>query len=368
MTIVDAPTERGVAAVQQDVLAVLVEPGVDLATARAEFTIGRGRRRLTRRVVAGSLAILLLAVVSTVVLRSGEDDPDAVLADRDEQVTSSTTSTPAPVATDPVAAVPDTVPVTTVVALTTTVPQPLVAAPTDTTPTTVLANQPLQATLAVLTPTVEAGATASIAVSWADPDLGNGAGSPRHTVAWGDPLVSTPVDATARVACDTPGAPGAGADTLRFRYSTPGAYVVRVVVETCGGQGAFGERVAVEGTVTVTPPMFVDATDPSIVAAGQSLVVFQPPLVAGGVWPALEGATVDYVPTTDPTPVPLRRGEAIPVFTTSGPATILILPADATGTVHLRWKDPAVCSSTAGTELSAADGGVLALPLVIVPC
>ena len=145
---------------------------------------------------------------------------------------------------------------------------------------------------------------------------------------------------------------------------------MRVTLETCGGTGAFGERLVLDATVpvTVTAPTFVDAADPALTSPGQSLVVFQPPLGNGATWPPLGLATVDYVPSTDPTPVPLAPGEAIPVFTTSGPATILVLPAGATGTVRLHWSDPAVCAATAGTDLSGPDGAVLSLPLAVVAC
>ena len=366
------PQGRSVESSQQELLARVAEPGLDLDAARAMFLARRRRGELTRRVVGGSIAVLVVALLVTgLVLRSG-DEPDELVADRDEQDTSTTTTTAVPdTAVDPlelapVTAAPTTAVPTTIAPVTTA---PVVAETTVAPPVTLPPNQPLQASATVLTPTVEAGAVVTVALAWSDQDLG--ASAPRHVVAWGDPVLSTPVDTSPVAPCDAPGAPASGVDTLQFRYSTPGTYLVRVTLETCGAQGAYGERVALDADVpiTVTAPTFVDADDPTLVARGQSVVVFQPPRADGVAWPALEGAQAHLVPQTMPTtPVPLLIGPGPVVYTTSGPAMVLVVPEGATGAITLRWPEGPTCAATVTGDLVDPDGRVRSLPLTPTSC
>ena len=367
------PQGRSVESAQQELLARVAEPGLDLDAARGVFLARRRRGELTRRVVGGSIVVLVVALLGTaLVLRSG-DEPDELVADRDEQDVSSTTTSTAvadtaidPLALAPVTAAPTTAAPTTVAPVTTV---PVVAETTVAPPTTLPPNQPLQASATVLTPTVEAGAVVTVALAWSDHDLGGS--TPRHVVAWGDPVLSTPVDTSPVAPCDVPGAPASGVDTLQFRYSTPGTYQVRVTLETCGAQGAYGERVALDADVpiTVTAPTFVDADDPTLVARGQSVVVFQPPRADGVAWPALEGAQAQLVPQTMPTtPLPLLMGPGPAVFTTSGPAMVLIVPEGATGAITLRWPEGPTCAATVAGDLIDPDGLVLSLPLTPTSC
>ena len=368
MTALDtAPRDAGSA--QQDLLARLAEPDIDLAAARAAFDLRRGRRALARRVVGCSAVVLVLAVLVSVLALRGGEDPDELVADRDDDVTTTSTSTTVAVATE-VELAPVTAPPTTAVTTPSAPPVTAAQAPVTEAPTTTLPpNQPLQASLTVLTPEVAAGGVARGALAWSDADLG--AGTPRHVVAWGDPILSTPVDTSPRAACDAPAGPTSGVDELQFRYSTPGTYLVRVTVETCGGQGAYAERVAVDAQVpiTVVAPTYVDPDDPEQTSRGQSVVVFTPPRPGGAPWPPLATAAVELVPSTDPTrPVLLRDAGGPEVFTTSGPATVLVVPEGAMGAIRVRWTDPASCATTTSGDLAGEDGSVLSLPLAVAVC
>jgi hypothetical protein len=365
------PHGRSVATAQQELLARLSEPGLDLDAARAALVARRRRGELTRRAIGGSIGVLVVALLLTgLVLRRG-DEPDELVADRDEQDVGTTTTslvpdtTIDPLALAPVTAAPTTAAPTTVAPVATA---PVVAETTVAPPVTLPPNQPLQASATVLTPTVEAGAVVTVALAWSDQDLGS---APRHVVAWGDPLLSTPVDTSPIAPCDAPGSPASGVDTLQFRYSTPGTYLVRVTLETCGASGAYGERVALDADVpiTVTAPTFVDADDPTLVARGQSVVVFQPPRADGVAWPALEAALAALVPQTVPTtPVPLVVGPGPIVYTTSGPAMVLVVPEGATGAITLRWPDGPSCASTVTGDLVDPEGRVPSLPLTPSSC
>ncbi|MHB1137474.1 MAG: hypothetical protein ACYC2O_00870 [Microthrixaceae bacterium] len=374
MTATDvAPT--GSRDARQELLDRLAEPGLDLDAARAELVLRRGRRRRARQAVGGVCVVLLLALAGGVVLLGGGDGPDELVADRDEDVStsSSTTTTPSP-EPQPEPAQLDAPPPPVVTSSTTAPPATtteVALAPAPAPPSTHAPNQMLQATLTVLTPEVPAGGVAAVSVSWSDPDLGHGAAGPRHVVAWGDPLVAMPVDTTAAAPCDAPGPTSSGADTLQFRYSTPGTYHVQVTVETCGGQGAYGERVTLTTAtpITVLAPDFVDADDPTLVVPGQSVVVFTPALPQDEPWPPLSSAVVELVTMIDPDhPVLLRDVTGPVVFTTSGPATVLVVPQGSAGTIRVRWSEPTRCATTASGDLAGPDGSVLSLPLASAPC
>ena len=369
MTLTD-PAPHAAPDARQELLDQLAEPGLDLDAARAEFDLRRGRRRRTRQVLGATAAVLVAVLaVGAVVLRDGAE-PDELVADRDEEVTSTSTSTtavpPVQLELDPVAAPSSTVapmPTTTAVVV-----APVDAPASTAPPPTAAPHQPLQASLTVLTPEVQAGAVAAVQVSWSDADL---SAAPRHVVAWGDPLVSAPVDPTPVAPCDLPGPPSSGVDTLQFRYSTPGVYRVQVTVETCGGQGAHGERVSLtaEVPIQVLAPDFVDPDDPALVSRGRSVVVFTPPRADAEPWPALSGARLELVTTIDPAhPVVLRDLSGPVVYTTSGPATVLVVPEGAAGTIRARWSDPLRCATTASGDLEGEDGAVLALPLTTIAC
>lgn len=368
-------TSRDLATMQRSLLVALAEPGVDLVLARSNFAASRRRRTVTRRILGASTMALLLIVGGLIVLVSGGADPDAILADGDDRSsTTSTVSTSTTVAVEvPVvgAAAPSTSAAPVIVA--TTVPT---ATPVDTTPpTTTLTNQAMTARLDALTPIVAAGSVASLRVDWSDSDLGLGSSGPRYIVSWDDPLLSSAIDTTIATPCTSPGAPASGSDTLRFRYSTPGVYRPSVVVETCDGQGAYSERIELTATVTVEAPLLVDPAAPTGAGVpGRAVVVFQPSTAQGITWAPLDRATAEYLPATAPG-TPLLVGAPagptdppVAIFTTSGPATVLVVPANASGVIRLRWSDPVVCASTTGPELLGNAGTALSLPLAIASC
>jgi len=356
--------------VRDQVLESLAQPGLDLDSARERFRTRCGRRRRARWIVSGVGVLLVVAVGLTTMLLSDGPEPDAVLADGDDVATTTlvtTTTTPDPVATE-VAVAPVTVP-TAIVPATTAPPStepPPPAAEESVAPTVPAPNRPMTATLAVSPPVVEAGAPVTAVVSWLDEDLAGG--PPRHVVAWGDPLLSTPVDTGARTSCDAPGVAASGHDALRFRYSTPGTYEVRVVTETCGGVGSHSERVVTTGTVTVTAPRIADPSLPGQTVPGQTVVVFQPP-TAGALWASLDRAIAEYLPEDEGTAaVALAAGDAVAVFTTSGPATVYVVPVGADGRIRLRWPEPTGCATTARSTFVDDSGAAIALPLTPGAC
>ena len=365
---------RSLAETQRDLLVRLAEPGVDLIAARATFLERRGRRRTTRRALGATAAVLVLSIGGLLAVLGGDNDPDAILADGDDSATTTSAPTTTLLAAGGVllaspVAPPSTLAITTTVAAPVTTPASVDTAP----PTTVAPNQQLSASLVLLTPTVEAGAVASLRVDWSDADMGQGSIAPRYIVTWGDPLVSSAIDTTTTSPCEAPGAPASGSDTLRFRYSTPsvdGPYRVSVVLETCDGRGAYSERVELTAEIIVEPPVFLDPADPGATGTpGRPVVVFQPPVFGGVAWPLLERSIAEYVPADAPgTPIRLAGGSPVAIYTTSGPATVLVLPADAAGAIRLRWTDPGSCASTTGADLLGGNGGVRSLPLSGVAC
>lgn len=345
-----SPPLDGLQAREQLLDAAAVD-GVDVTAARSRVAELRQSRDRSRRRVLGGLAALLLAAGLAWALVPG-DDPDELVADRDEPTTttSSTSSTTAPVAspgTDAPAA-PTTAPVTVQVATSTTTPTS--TAP----PTTIASNQPLRAQLRVLTPVVRAGEVATIEVAWIDADhIG---GDPVLVSDWGDPAVHAGNPTTGPAGtCDGPGVSAGGSARQDFRYATTGAHRVQVTLTTCDGRGPFAERVTLDAPITVTDPRLGDAPAAAVVATSSPGQPEPPPL---------DSATAELVPQgtpEEPFAIPARE-PVLDQRTATGPATVLRLPTGAVGTVRLTWSGSA-CVATATVDLGSPSTAVPVLVL-----
>ena len=334
-----APMSGADPADQRDrLLGAAAVEGLDLDAARTRAdTLARGRRRVLRSSMAAVGVVLAVAAGTWVVL--GDDDPDELVADRAERTTTTSTSS-------------TSTSVATTVAPTTLVAPPTLATTTTLAPTTTVAttttlppNQALRVELRVLTPRVAAGEVAAVEAAWVDPDH---AGTTPDVVAdWGDPAVTAlnlPLPATR---CDTPGTSGGGTERREFRYATPGTHRVQLTLTTCGGEGAYAERVTIEGTVTVTAATVGDA-------AGRTVVAVAPRTASGlPVLPSLDSASavLDPADPAEPEVALPAREPVLFQFGTAGPATVLRLPAGAVGTIRLRWAD-SPCTATVAVDLS----------------
>jgi hypothetical protein len=325
--------------------------GLDLDAARGRVdTLARGRRRIRRSALGAMGAIVVVLVATMLVL--GDEDPDEFVADRAERTTTtsststSTTAAPTVSTTAPPLAPTSVAPVTTVA--------PTTASTTTT--STVVANQVLAAELRVVTPQVQAGDVATVEVAWVDPDHAGEA--PDLSADWGDPSVGVLNLPTPAARCDTAGASSGGVLRRDFRYATPGTHRVEMTLTTCGGEGAFAERVTVSTTIVVSDAVVDGAPATAVVAVA--------PRTANGlpVLPSMDAAVARFDPS-DPALPDLELDPRAPVlvqFGAAGPATVLRLPRGAEGTLRLTWPD-SPCSSTAEVALGGPtqDGQVLEL-------
>ncbi len=317
-------------------------PDLDMGAAREQVdALARARRRVLRATLAGLGAVAVVALGAVVLL--GGDDPDELVADREDVPTRSTTTTSSTTSST-VAPVRD---------LTAAPPTSVAALPAPTTvpvtTTTLAPNQPMRAELHLVTPQVQAGDVAAVEVTWDDAD--HVGAEPQVLAAWGDPAVTTFVLPTPAPRCDSPGGAASGVLRHEFRYATPGRHPVQMTLTTCGGEGAYAERIVVEGIVEVTEPVLGDGPGRAVVAVA--------PRSASGlpVLPPLDGAAAVLVPE-DPTADEVALDPRIPtlaLFSSSGPATVLRLPAGAVGSVRLTWPD-STCTASARVDLSDPAG------------
>lgn len=352
---VDAP-ERDPAVVRDRLLDDAAVPGLDLDAARARVqSLVGGRRRLGRGVLGAAAAVVLALGVGWVAL--GDDDPDQVLADRTDPAETTTTAPsstttsasttvapapaplPAPLPTMPAA--PSTIPTTSVV-----------------TTTTVPPNQRMVVEVRATESSVQAGGVATLDLAWVDPD--HAGGEPAVAIDWGDPAVKALDLPPATSRCDSPGTSGAGRLQPQFRYATPGPKVVRVTVTTCGGDGAYSESVSTTTSITVGDATMQDGS------AGRAVVAVAPRTANGlPVLPALDAASALLVPADplDPEQTLDPRDPALAQFTSSGPATVLVVPATFDGTLRLTWEGSTCVSTTTVGPSGASSTPVLTAPL-----
>jgi hypothetical protein len=349
--------ERRSLAVRERLLADAAPADLDVAAAAERVELLRRARRRTRRGASGVLAVLALVALAVLVWPS-DDDPDQLLADRTEPTTTTTsprrsTTTAAPTTVAAAIVVPSTSAPTTSAA-----PPSSVAPPTS---TTLPPNQPMQARLRLPSDEVAPGEAVTLEVDWVDAD--HSGVQPRVEVDWGDPALTQFSVSPLLVGCDRPGSSGGGVIPLQYRFATPGLRTVRVKVTTCSpGQGAYGEQLELVGTVRVSEPRYDDRPGRVVLA----VQVDGRPAPSGV--PPLDAATATFVPS-DATSPTLELAAREPVLaqvhtspTLTGLATVLVLPADAVGTLELSWPG-SDCRGTA--EVLSSSEPVLALALPV---
>ncbi|MEI7886507.1 MAG: hypothetical protein WCJ04_03860 [Actinomycetes bacterium] len=361
---------------QRAILSDLAEPGLDLVAAAALIAQLRTRQKVRRERVAGASALLLLVVLAGAWLLLRDSTPESVLADQSEESAlnskpkislpettpqtvvpvSPALASPAPSTTAPVVATSGAIAVPA-----TAVPPPVL---------TSLPNQRLTAQLVLSGTEIEAGSLVEATVTWSDEDLAAGSTAPHQTMSWGDPVVSEAVAPTPLQTCDTPGSPARGENVSRFAYSTPGQYTLRVTLDTCVGQGAYGERVELSQPITVLPARYSNPNAPdSQDVPGQTFAVAISLPSGTPSLPALGGSQASYVPTDTASPLlPLRVNQGVEQFTSSGPAAVLVLPLEAAGRIRVVWTNEVLCAETDEFLLVSPGTAVPVLQLRLVAC
>ena len=333
------------AAAQYALLAPLVPTGLDVRAARARVETAAAARRRTRRVLAGSCAALVVVAGCVAVALLGGTDPGDVVADGDRRSERSTTTVSSTTTVEEIEIIQVAPTVETIPPLaTTTLPAttvPVTVAPPPTSPPPPAPNQPLQLSLTVATPRLDAGDVARIDVAWHDADHGGVA--PHLSVDWGDPAVSVLTTVPPSSPCDVAGPPTGGTDQILFRYATPGVHEVVVTASTCDGLGPYGERVRTTARIEVVEPA----------GGAERAVVAHVARPATEGEPLLDDAVAELV-AVDSTVTPLaERRPALAQYTSSGPATVLRVPLGARGSLRLTWPGSA-CTASGPIDLPAA--------------
>jgi hypothetical protein len=353
----------------------LAEPEVNTTVAATRISELRGVRRSRRKMLGVSAAaFLLLAAVGSVLLLK-DSTPESVLADKSEDSPlRSTTTTSSVIPTSVAVATSPTVPPLTVPV---TAPTPAVRAVAGESslivpPTTVAAvqNQPMTAELIVSTNQIAAGSVIEAKMRWSDPDLAAGYSAPHQIESWGDPLVSVAVPPTPNQPCDSAGGPAQGETVSRFSYSTPGQYLLKMTLDTCGGQGSYAERVERTQIITVLPPRYVNPSlDDSQDIAGQAFAVSLSSIPGSAPFPALSSAKAEFIPTdTAALPLPVRVNSEVQQFTVSGTASVFVVPSDTAGSIRVRFVDASLCAETQPFSAISPGSTAPVLQLLAVPC
>ncbi len=339
-----APTVAGDASsLRGAVLDRLAVRDLDLAADRAEVERLAGARRRNRRRLGVGTALVLVLVVAGAIAALGGRDPDELVADRDDAPvttlprTARNTSTTSIVASAPTVVVPST----TTAPAPTMPPTPTTAVPVTTLapPTTVPVDEPLRARVSAVEGRVAAGATAVVEVAWMHADHVGPA--PAISIDWGDPAVAAAPTATPAPDCGGPARAGGEVTRSAFRYATTGERRVRVTLSACRDGRPDGERVTVETTVIVT--------DPVLAGRPQRAVVLTAPraLLVGIELPPLDLADVELDPDGPGPTISLPpRVPTLGQLSAVGPATVVLVDADATGTLRLDWPG-STCRATA---------------------
>lgn len=348
--------ERRSLAVRERLLVDAAPADLDVAAAAERVELLRRLRRRTRRGASGALGVLALVALAVLVWPAG-DDPDQLLADRAEPTTTTTSPRRSTTTAAPTTVAAVVVPSTS--APTTSAAPPSTVAPS--TSTTLPPNQPMQARLRLPSDEVAPGDAVTLEVDWVDAD--HSGVPPRVEVDWGDPALTQFSVSPLLVGCDRPGSSGGGVIPAQYRFATPGLRTVRVKVTTCSpGQGAYGEQLELVGTVRVSEPRYDDRPGRVVLAVQ---VDGRP---APSAVPPLDAATARFVPS-ETTSAPIELAAREPVLsqvhvspTLTGLATVLVLPADAEGTLELSWPG-SDCRGTA--ELLSSSEPVLALAVPV---
>ncbi len=339
----DLPVGQDALAARAALLDRVAAPRLDVDAARARVEGLRAARRRVRRGAALTCAAVVVVLALGWALQD-RPDPDQVVADREDTEAPtttgypSTTTTPATSVAPPVEA--SIAPATSQPPAAVTTAPPLTAAPTS----TPAPNQVMRVELRAPA-TAAAGETVSIDVDWVDAD--HDGDPPAISIDWADPAVSSLdlVPPTRR--CDAPGPGGGGLERRSFRYASPGPKQVRVTVRSCGGEGAYAETITATTTLVVTEPRLGDEPARTVVAVA-------PRAADGTVPPEVLDDAVATVRSPDPLIAPFVRPPRTPAlaqYGTSGPATVVVVPASAQGTLQLTWEGSSCVSSA---ELPAA--------------
>ena len=335
------------AAAQYALLMALVPTGLDVRAARARVETAAAARRRTRRVLAGSCAALVVVAGCIAVGLLGGTDPGDIVADGDRRTERSTTTVSSTTTVEEIEIIQVAPTVETIPPLaTTTTPAPVTTAPVAVAPPPTAAptpapNQPLQVSLTVATPRVDAGDVARIDVAWHDAD--HGGVTPHLSIDWGDPAVSVIASVPPSPPCDVAGPAAGGTDQVLFRYATPGVHEVVVTTSTCDGLGAYGERVRTTARIEVVEPA----------GGAERAVVAHVARPATEGEPSLDDALAEVV-AVDSTVTPLaERRPALAQYTASGPATVLRVPVGTRGALRLTWPGSA-CTASGVIDLPAA--------------
>lgn len=362
---------------QQRVLLIgLAEPNLDLAGAAVLVSERRAARNSRRGIFGAVSAVLMLLTLAGTWLVLRDSTPESVIADKAQEssVRSSTTSTTvsessqAPSQTSLAPLAPPVV---------TTVPSPTVtSAPAETVlplspaATPISANQPMTAELVLSATQVEAGSVIDAKVIWSDPDLAAGYTAPQIMQNWGDPLVTSSLAFTPVQLCSTAGVSAQGETPLRFSYSTPGQYTLRVTLDTCAGQGAFGNRLELSQTLTVLPARYSNSSLPDSQDVPGQVFVVALSVPPGVVAPPDFGASIaEFLPTNPALlRLPIRVHPNLQQFTSSGSAAVFVLPQDSAGRINVGFSGVSQCAQT--DEFLAVAPGLAppVLQLRLLPC
>lgn len=325
-------------------LGELAVPGVDPAAVSEYVVGGLNAHRRNRRFAAGAAALLVVLGGGTALAFTGGTTPDEVVADRKAAKSVEGSSTDVTEPTTPAVAgetTASTPPPSAPIVTTTTLRLPVAApgrlsynapaapvpvepvappASTDTTTSsTTVPDQPLQATIAMVTPSVAVGDVVHVTVNWTDPDLPADA-QPVATFSFGDPNVGAAASDTAASATCTGGGSRSGVLDGWARYTAPGARTVTVAVSSCG------RILNLTAPVTVTPAM-VDGQP------GRPVVLQVAP---GGIDPESAMATWQPQDGGAPKDLPERQpGVTLRSGTGQVPSTVIVLPKGSKGTVRL---------------------------------
>lgn len=357
-----APTATGdPSSLRASVLERLAVRDLDLAADRAEVRRLVAARRAARRALGVGTAAAVVLVLTAAIVWLGGEDPDELVADRDDATVTTQARPPRTTSsTTPAAAIAPVAPpssTTTAPGVTSSTAPVAVAPATTLAPTTLPPIETgLRAEVRAVEPRVAAGDTAVVEVAWMRADHVGPA--PVITIEWGDPAVAGAPLPPSPVDCAGPPRGAGDVAVVPFRYATTGVRTVRVTLDACRDGRPDGERVTVQTTLEVVAPV---ASDASL----RAVVLTAPRATHGGLpLPALDEAAVELVPDgPGPTRDLAPRDPLLDQVSAVGPATVVMVGLDDVGTLRLGWPT-SPCRSETTLPPPAPDGRPAVLELV----